>query len=69
MPVLLGAADFGPWLDPDATPPDLFPLLRPAPDDALTALAVGMLVNSACHEGPGCVELLGGPALSDRLPG
>ena len=38
---------------PDAAPADLGPLLRPAPDDALTALAVGPFVNSARHEGMG----------------
>jgi SOS response associated peptidase (SRAP) len=35
MPVLVNAADFAAWLSPDATPADLVPLLRPAPDDAL----------------------------------
>jgi putative SOS response-associated peptidase YedK len=45
------------------------PLLRPAPDDALTALAVGPFVNSARHEGPSCVERLGGSSLFDRPPG
>jgi putative SOS response-associated peptidase YedK len=52
-----------------ATPAGLLALLRPAPDDALAALAVGPFVNSARHEGPGCVEPLGDPSFFDRLPG
>jgi putative SOS response-associated peptidase YedK len=69
MPVLVGVADFDRWLDPDITPADLLGLLRPTPDDALSALAVGPFVNSARHEGPGCVEPPGGPSLFDRPPG
>jgi putative SOS response-associated peptidase YedK len=67
MPVLLG--DFGRWLDPSAAPSDLLVLLRPAPDDALTAAAVSAYVNSARHEGPRCVEPLAGEAVEQRLPG
>jgi putative SOS response-associated peptidase YedK len=40
MPVLVSPSDFDRWLAPDATLADLLPLLRPAADDALTALAV-----------------------------
>ena len=69
MPVLLGVSDLDRWLSPDAAPADLLSLLRPAPDEALTALAVGPFVNSARREGPGCVEPLGGPSLFDRGPG
>jgi putative SOS response-associated peptidase YedK len=69
MPVLVGPADFDRWLTPDTTPTEMLTLLRPAPDDALTALAVGPLVNSARHEGPGCVEPLVGASLFDRPPG
>jgi putative SOS response-associated peptidase YedK len=69
LTVLLGVADFDRRLAPDAAPADLLPLPRPAPDDALAALAVGVFVNSARHEGPGCVEPPGGPSLFDRPPG
>jgi putative SOS response-associated peptidase YedK len=69
MPVLLGVSDFDRWLATDAAPSDLLPLLPPAPDDALAAVAVGPFVNSARHEGPGCVEPLGGAPVFDRLPG
>jgi putative SOS response-associated peptidase YedK len=55
MPVLLDSGHFGRWLDPAAAPADLLALLRPAPDDALTAAAVSAFVNSARHEGPRCV--------------
>src|SRR5436190_1694912 len=41
MPVLLAVSDFDRWLAPDAAPADLLVLLRPAPDDALAAVAVG----------------------------
>ena len=56
MPVLLGGADFGHWLDPAAASEDLLSLLRPAAEDDLTALAVQPFVNSARHEGPRCIE-------------
>ena len=69
MPVLVSPADFDRWLAPDAAPANLVPMLRPAPDDALAAVAVGPYVNSARHEGPGCVEPLGGPSLFDRPHG
>jgi putative SOS response-associated peptidase YedK len=58
MPVLLGEGDFGRWLDQATAAPELLSLLRPAPDDALTATPVSAYVNSACHEGPRCVEPL-----------
>jgi putative SOS response-associated peptidase YedK len=68
MPVLRGVSDFDRWLAADATPADLVPLLRPAPDDGLAALAVGPFVNSARHEGPGCVEPPGEAPLFERPP-
>jgi putative SOS response-associated peptidase YedK len=57
---------FARWLDPSAAPADLPALLRPAPDDALTAAAVSGFVNSARHEGPRCVEPLRDAPLFDR---
>jgi putative SOS response-associated peptidase YedK len=69
MPVLLGQGDFGRWLDPSTALADLLSLLRPAPDDALTATPVSAFVNSARHEGPGCVEPVNDPSLSDRPSG
>ena len=66
MPVLLGIDDFERWLDPSAAPADLLSLLRPAPDDALTAMPVSAFVNSARHDGPRCVEPLNDPSPSDR---
>jgi putative SOS response-associated peptidase YedK len=69
MPVLLSPGDFDLWLNPASVPVQLLPLLRPASDDALTAMAVRPFVNDARHEGPGCVELLCEPSLFDRLLG
>ena len=51
---------------PGAPVADLTALLRPAPEDALTPLAVGPFVNSALHEGPGCAEPLHDSSLFDR---
>jgi putative SOS response-associated peptidase YedK len=66
MPVLLGLGDFGRWLDPSAPPADLLSLLRPAPEEALTATPVSAFVNSARHEGPGCIEPLKEPSPLDH---
>jgi putative SOS response-associated peptidase YedK len=66
MPVLLGLGDFGRWLDLSAAPAELLALLRPVPDDALTATPISAFVNSARHEGPGCVEPVNDPSLFDR---
>jgi len=56
MPVLIGPADVDTWLAADTPPAELLGLLRPAPDDLLSARAVGPRVNNARHEGPACVE-------------
>jgi hypothetical protein len=66
MPVLLGLGDFAGWLNPSTVPADLLSLLRPAPDDALTATPVSAFVNSARHEGPGCVAPLKEPSPPDH---
>lgn len=58
MPVLLpDAASALAWLDPRITSSDtLLPLLRPAPDADLDALAVNPAVNDIRHDAPDCIE-------------
>jgi putative SOS response-associated peptidase YedK len=51
MPVILGRADFGRWLDPAVSVEDLTPLLRPCPADVLEKFPNGPLVNSPRHAG------------------
>jgi putative SOS response-associated peptidase YedK len=58
MPVLLGAEAWGPWLDPGPARPDLQALLRPCPDDWLTAYPVSTRVNNASNDKPECVRPL-----------
>jgi putative SOS response-associated peptidase YedK len=50
MPVILAAADYGRWLDPDAAADELLPLLRPAPDDFLRAVPADRRVNSVRND-------------------
>jgi putative SOS response-associated peptidase YedK len=69
MPVLVAVSDFDRWLSLAADPADLLTLLRPAPDEALTATPVSAFVNSARHEGPRCVEPPDGPSLFDPQSG
>jgi putative SOS response-associated peptidase YedK len=59
MPVMLAPDDFGPWLDPTVTEPELVqPLLRPFPPETMTCYPVTTWVNSPKHEGPECVAPL-----------
>jgi putative SOS response-associated peptidase YedK len=55
MPVILDPADYGQWLDPRTGAEDLLRLLRPAPDEAMTAMAVSSYVSNARNQGPECV--------------
>jgi putative SOS response-associated peptidase YedK len=55
MPVILDPADYGQWLDPRAGADDLLALLRPAPDEVMTAVAVSSYVSNARNQGPRCV--------------
>jgi putative SOS response-associated peptidase YedK len=56
MPLILGPEAWGPWLDPGTARPDLQALLRPCPDDWLTAFRVSTRVNNPKNEGPACIE-------------
>ncbi len=56
MPVLIDPGDFGRWLDPACrSPEELLPLLLPYPAEAMTAVAVGPLVNSPKNDDPNCL--------------
>jgi len=56
-PVMLPAAAWDEWLDPDHPDPRaLSRLLLPAPDDALVMHAVSQQVNSVGHNHPGLIE-------------
>lgn len=50
MPVIIAREDYGAWLAGEEG------LLRPAPDDALQARAVGMAVNQAANDSPRLLE-------------
>jgi putative SOS response-associated peptidase YedK len=58
MPVVLGPEAWAAWLEPSAAGPDLQALLRPCPDDWLTAYPVSTRVNNPKNQGPACVEPL-----------
>jgi putative SOS response-associated peptidase YedK len=59
MPVIIGPADYGRWLDPRAQQPgQLRPLLRPYPAEEMAAYPVRPWVNDPRHEGPRCLEPL-----------
>lgn len=66
MPVLLAEpAAWETWLDPRMASVDtLYPLLRPLPSDAMTAVAVNPRVNDIRHDAPDCLE----PASPSGLP-
>jgi putative SOS response-associated peptidase YedK len=55
MPVILDPADYRQWLDPRTGVEDLLEQLRPAPEEALTAIAVSSYVSNARNQGPECV--------------
>lgn len=62
MPVILPREAWSLWLDPDVHDPALLqPLLRPLADAELVATRVSRHVNSAGHEGPGCIAPDVGP--------
>lgn len=58
MPVLLDGDAQDAWLDADAPTPLLKDLLKPAPENALTAYAVDPKVNNVRAEGPDLLEPL-----------
>lgn len=51
MPVLVEPGDRDAWLGPDTPAEELLALLRPCPDDRLTAYPVSTRVNSPANEG------------------
>ena len=56
MPVILPAADYDAWLDPDPPSADeLTALLRPYPSDEMTASPVDRLVNDPRNDAPACI--------------
>jgi len=55
MPVVLPPGVFGLWLDPEAAPEDLLPLLRPF-EGAIQAHPVSALVNSPRNDVPECIQ-------------
>lgn len=60
MPVMLHAADYGLWLDPQMQNPDpLRRLLRPFDAHAMRADPVDTYVNSPRNDDPRCIELAG----------
>jgi len=65
MPVVLPASAFSQWLDPDAAPEDLLPLLQPF-EVAFQAHPVSTLVNSPRNDVPDCIESVEGV---DPVPG
>jgi len=68
MPVILTPATYTQWLDPAADPEKhLVPLLRPAPDDTLTATPLSSYVSNVHHEGPACLTPAD-PADGDPAP-
>jgi putative SOS response-associated peptidase YedK len=66
MPLILGAADWDRWLDPDAPAPA--DLLQSSPDTAVMAMReVSTLVNSVANNGPQLTEPAE-PAAPDNQP-
>lgn len=61
MPVILPPGERERWLDPDADPRTLAPLLQPYPRDDLEAYRVSTLVNSPRNDRPECIEPAGPP--------
>jgi putative SOS response-associated peptidase YedK len=52
MPVILPMDVIDDWLDPDATPPDLAPMLLAAPEESLRMWPVSTAVNRVQADGP-----------------
>jgi putative SOS response-associated peptidase YedK len=56
MPVILPKEELSVWLDGAVQEPALLTgLLRPAPNDRMTAYAVSTVVNSPKNDGPACI--------------
>ena len=68
MPVILAPEQFDAWLNPQATPDDLDPLLAPAPGAALDAHPVSPRVNSPRQSDPSMIEPIAGESLSLYKP-
>ena len=56
MPVILDERDEALWIDPDAPPDALHPLLDPAAAPALVHRPVSRAVNDARHDEPDCLD-------------
>lgn len=57
MPVILHESDYAEWLDPSAKKPEeLQHLLRPYPENEMTAYPVSILVNSPANDRPELVS-------------
>lgn len=65
VPVILDPADYDQWLDPAA---DGAALLKPCPDEWLTAMTVSTHVNSVKHDDPRRLEPELGPADDTLCP-
>ncbi len=69
MPVILDAADYETWLDPQTAAAEALALLRPCPAERLTAYRVSRRVNTVANEDLSLIEPLVGeePAAQARL--
>ena len=62
MPVIIGRADHSRWLDNDGVEAaDAMALARPAPEEALELIEIGVAVNKAANDGPELQTPLGEP--------
>lgn len=52
MPVIVDAADYAAWLDPETPEAEALALLRPAPDELLEGWPVSLHVNDPTHDDP-----------------
>ncbi len=68
MPVILGPADFDTWLDPRTPPAAALDLLRPCPEDWLTAYRVSRRINSAANQDLSLIEPLDDSAPAQAQP-
>jgi len=51
-PVIVAPEHYDAWLDPNAEPASLAPLMRPPPDDLLEMLRIGPAVNKVANDRP-----------------
>ncbi|MDB5290279.1 MAG: response-associated peptidase [Phycisphaerales bacterium] len=56
MPVILGPADYGKWLDRDAGAEEAMKLLRPYPAEEMEAWPISARVNRVGNDGPELLE-------------